>query len=38
VTLQELRLEMFFPADEASKRVLEARKASAVAASDAGAS
>jgi transcriptional regulator with XRE-family HTH domain len=25
VTLQELRLEMFFPADEASKRVLEAR-------------
>jgi transcriptional regulator with XRE-family HTH domain len=25
VTLQELRIEMFFPADEASKRVLESR-------------
>jgi transcriptional regulator with XRE-family HTH domain len=29
VTLQELRIEMFFPADEASKRALEARMATA---------
>ena len=26
VTIEELRMEMFFPADEASKRVLEARR------------
>ena len=35
VTLQELRVEMFFPADEHSKRVLEDRRAHALAASDA---
>jgi transcriptional regulator with XRE-family HTH domain len=29
VTLQELRIEMFFPADEQTKRVLEGRKPSA---------
>jgi hypothetical protein len=27
VTLEELRVEMFFPADESSKRVLETRRA-----------
>jgi transcriptional regulator with XRE-family HTH domain len=32
VTLQELRMEMFFPADTASKRVLEARRGEAPAA------
>jgi transcriptional regulator with XRE-family HTH domain len=36
VTLQELRIEMFFPADEHSKRVLEARRAHTPAASGAG--
>jgi len=33
VTLQELRMEMFFPADAQSKRVLEERRAQALAAS-----
>ena len=36
VTLQELRIEMFFPADEQSKRVLERRRARAPTSSDAG--
>jgi transcriptional regulator with XRE-family HTH domain len=35
VTLQELRIEMFFPADEQSKRVLEGRRSSAPAPGDA---
>jgi transcriptional regulator with XRE-family HTH domain len=34
VTLQELRVEMFFPADEQSKRVLERRSAHASTSSD----
>jgi transcriptional regulator with XRE-family HTH domain len=34
VTLQELRMEMFFPADEPSKRVLERRRAHALPSSD----
>ena len=37
VTLQELRVEMFFPADEQSKRVLEHRRARAATSSDNGA-
>jgi transcriptional regulator with XRE-family HTH domain len=37
VTLQELRIEMFFPADETSKRVLERRRARAAPSSDDGA-
>jgi hypothetical protein len=36
VTLQELRIEMFFPADEQSKRVLERRRAHAPTSSDDG--
>lgn len=36
VTLQELRIEMFFPADEQSKRVLQRRAARAPASSVAG--
>jgi len=36
VTLQELRVEMFFPADEQSKRVLERRGAQARTGSDDG--
>jgi hypothetical protein len=36
VTLQELRIEMFFPADEQSKRVLERRRAHAPTRSDDG--
>jgi transcriptional regulator with XRE-family HTH domain len=33
VTLEELRMEMFFPADEASKRVLEGRRSARIGAS-----
>jgi len=36
VTLQELRIEMFFPADEQSKRALEDRRGRALAAPDRG--
>jgi len=36
VTLQELRIEMFFPADEQSKRVLERRRAHAPTSADDG--
>jgi hypothetical protein len=36
VTLQELRIEMFFPADEQSKRVLDRRRAHAPASADDG--
>jgi transcriptional regulator with XRE-family HTH domain len=36
VTLQELRIEMFFPADEQSKRVLERRRTRAATSSDDG--